>query len=73
MRVAPVGITAMGNIVCLIVVMLNLFIQRLEVAVQVDGTVIAIGVWRIVKTLNKLWLKKEAVAQVVGIRIVVIV
>jgi len=68
MPVAPVAITMMESIVCLIAKTPNPFIPNLAVAVLVDGTVMVIGVWPIIKTPNRLWRKKVAVAPAVGIR-----
>ena len=68
MPVAPVAITMMESIVCLIAKTPNPFIPNLAVAVLVDGTVMVIGVWPIIKTPSTLWKKKETVAPAVGIR-----
>ena len=68
MLIALVDIIVMDNIVCPITKTQNPFIPNLEVAVQVDGTVMGIGVWPIIKTPSRLWRKKEAVVPAVGIR-----
>ena len=68
MPVAQVAITTMESIVCPIVRTPNPFILNLAVAVLVDGTVMGIGVWLIIKTPSRLWKKKETVAPAVGIR-----
>jgi hypothetical protein len=68
MPVAQAAITTMESIVCLIARTPNPFIPNLVVVVQVNGTVMGIGVWLIIKTLSRLWRKKEAVAQAVGIQ-----
>ena len=68
MPVAQAAITMMESIVCPIAKTPNPFIQNLAVAVLVDGTVMGIGVWPIIKTPSTLWKKKETVAPAVGIR-----
>ena len=68
MPVAQVAITTMESIVCPIARTPNPFIQNLAVVVLVDGTVMGIGVWPIIKTPSRLWRKKEAVVPAVGIR-----
>ena len=68
MPVAQVAITMMESIVCPIARTPNPFIPNLAVAVLVDGTVMGIGVWPIIKTPSRLWRKKETVALAVGIR-----
>ena len=68
MPVAQVAITTMESIVCPIARTPNPFIQNLVVVVLVDGTVMEIGVWPIIKTPSRLWRKKVAVAPAVGIR-----
>ena len=68
-RAVPVGIIKMDSIVCQTVKTLNPFIQKWAVAVQADGTVIAIGVWLILQAPSRLWLRKETVAPADGIRI----
>ena len=68
MPVAQAAITTMESIVCPIARTPNPFIPNLAVAVLVDGTVMGIGVWPIIKTPSRLWKKKEAVVPAVGIR-----
>jgi len=68
MRVAQAGITTMESIVCLIARTPNRFIPNLAVVVQVDGTVMGIGVWQIIKIPSRLWKKKATVVPAVGIR-----
>ena len=48
----------MDNTVCPITKTQNPFIPNLEVAVQVDGTVMGVGVLLITKTPSLLWGKK---------------
>ena len=73
MLIALVDIIVMDNIVCPITKTQNPFIPNLEVAVQVDGTVMGIGVLLITKTPSRLWEKKGVVVLVGGILIVSIV
>ena len=73
MLIALVDIIVMDNIVCPITKTQNPFIPNLEVAVQVDGTVMGVGVLLITKTPSRLWEKKGVVVLVDGIRIVSIV
>ena len=73
MPVAQVAIIVMASIVCPIARTPNPFIPNLAVAVRVDGTVMGIGVWLIIKTPSRLWRKKETVAPAVGIRMLSIV
>lgn len=73
MLIALVDIIVMDNIVCPITKTQNPFIPNLEVAVQVDGTVMGVGVLLITKTPSRLWEKKGVVVLVDGILIVSIV
>ena len=73
MLIALVDIIVMDNTVCPITKTQNPFIPNLEVAVQVDGTVMGSGVLLITKTPSRLWEKKGVVVLVDGIRIVSIV
>jgi hypothetical protein len=73
MLIALVDIIVMDNIVCPITKTQNPFIPNLEVAVQVDGTVMGVGVLLITKTPSRLWEKKGVVVLVGGILIVSIV
>ncbi len=73
MRVAQAGITMMESIVCPIARTPNPFILNLVVVVRVDGTVMGIGVWLIIKNPSRLWKKKATVVPAVGIRMLSIV